>query len=143
METKLISVVTTQYSEFFQRLFQEYTNETAVVIDLRHYSPSDFPKLIANWCTNAKISDTREFRLLCGSVELFGFHDHPDELWAAYSELPFIERLAAERIIRYRVLPASPKQPVRVQRIAVLLVVAALFAAFRLLSWSFQFPGHW
>lgn len=137
METELISVVTTRYSEFFQRLFQEYTNATAVVIDLRHYSPSDFPELIANWCTNAKISETREFRLLCGNVELFGFHDHPDELWAAYSELPFIERLASERIVRYRVLPARSKQPVWLQRIVVLLVVAALFAAFRLLSWFF------
>ena len=40
---------------------------------------SEFPQLIEHWCTNAKINATREFRLMQGDTELFGFHDHPDD----------------------------------------------------------------
>jgi len=37
-------------------------------------------------------------------VELFAFHDHPRELFAAVSERPFVEKLHAEQVLRYRIM---------------------------------------
>ena len=137
METKLISIRTRRYSEFFRRLLREYASGATVVINQHSYPASEFPQLIESWCTNAKIAHTWEFLLLRGETELFGFHDHPDELWAACSELPFIERLASERIVRYRVCPVQPAEPLWMQISVIFLVLAACFLLFRSLVWFF------
>lgn len=137
MESSRISIETTRYSAFFRRLLQEYSEGTAAIIDGQRHSALEYPDLVKNWCTNARIKGTNEFRLLRGDAELFGFHDHPDELWAACSELSFVERVAEEGIVRYRVLPARPEQSGWLQRVIVLLMAGALFAIIRLLSWLF------
>jgi hypothetical protein len=101
---ELIDVRTTRYSEFFKRLLDKYADGATVEIDGNRYSSSDFPKLIRDWCTNAKIRETRNFGLSRNGTEIFGFHDHPSELWAAISELPFVEQLASEGIVRFGIL---------------------------------------
>jgi len=112
--SQLISIETTRYSEFFRRLFAEYADGVTIEIDTRRYSSGDIPHLLAEWCTNAQISRTQHFKLLRGDVELFGFDDHPRELFAAASERPFVERLRGEQILRYRLLPMD--EPFRLFR---------------------------
>ena len=105
MKQKLISVSTTRHSVFFRRLLQEFSEGTTAVVGRRRISAAQFPELIKDWCTNSSIRSTRDFRLLRGRTELAGFHDSPDCIWADLSMLPFIEKLASEKIIRYEVTP--------------------------------------
>jgi hypothetical protein len=135
LQAKLISIRTRRYSQFFQQVLREYATGTTALIDHQSYAPSEFPQLLETWCTNAKITATREFRLMRGESELFSFHDYPDELWAACSELPFVERLASDQIIRYRIYPVQPGTPAWLPMAVIFLVVAALFLLYRLLPW--------
>src|SRR5690348_1530061 len=100
---QLIAIETTRYSELFRRLFSEYAADVTIEIDSSRFSSGDVPKLLADWCSNAEISRTRHFRLLRAGAELFSFHDHPQEMFAAMSERPFVERLQAEQVLRYRI----------------------------------------
>jgi hypothetical protein len=100
---QLIGIETTRYSEFFRCLFAEYSDGVTIEIGSSRYSSGDIPHLLAEWCSNAEISRTQHFRLLRAGVELFGFHDHPRELFAEMSERSFVERLQGEQILRYRV----------------------------------------
>src|SRR4051794_13066048 len=104
MKEKLVGLETTRYSEFFRRVFEQYTDEDIVVkINGQKYSASDIPLLLEHWCTNAKVKSTRDFCLWRGKNELFSFHDHPAELFASVSELPFLGHLASEKVIRIKV----------------------------------------
>jgi len=103
MKARLIGIETTRYSAFFRCLLQEYGEGTLVKVDAVQYHSPQYAELAEQWCINEKIVGTRDFVLTRNGVELFGFHDHPEQLWAAYSELPFIERLAAEKIVRFKV----------------------------------------
>lgn len=100
---QLIAIETTRYSEFFRRLFAEYATDVTIEIGSSRHTSEDIPKLLVDWCNNTEICRTRHFRLLRARVELFGFHDHPQELFAAMSERPFVERLQSEQVLRYRV----------------------------------------
>ena len=104
-QPKLISIHTKRYSVFIRRLLEEYSQDTTAVIDRKRFPSSAFPQLIATWCTNAQILATRDFKLLRRRVEIAGFHDTPDDTFIAATELPFVQRLAQERIIRYDVPP--------------------------------------
>jgi hypothetical protein len=104
-QPKLISIHTKRYSVLIRRLLEEYSQDTTAVIDRKRFPSSEFPHLIANWCTNARIRATRDFKLLRGRIEIAGFHDTPDDMFMAATELPFVRRLAAEKIIRYDAPP--------------------------------------
>jgi hypothetical protein len=99
--SKLISIETKRYSEFFRHLVAEYSDGVVVLIDGKEVSVSD---VLSVWCQNTVICQTRDFLLKRHGVELCGFHDHPSETWMVDSELPFVERLAAKHIIRFRIL---------------------------------------
>jgi len=105
VKTKLIWLRTKRYSAVLRRLLQEYSSEATAVIDRERFASSEFPQLIASWCTNARILSTRDFKLLRGHREVAGFHDTPDEMWIADTELPFVQKLAAEKLIRYEAPP--------------------------------------
>jgi len=98
---KLLWLHTRRYSALLRRLLQEYSDGTTAVIDRKRYPSSKFPELIASWCTNVRIRATRDFKLKRGRDELAGFHDTPDDFWIVESELPFVQRLAEEKLVRY------------------------------------------
>jgi hypothetical protein len=104
---QLLGIETTRYSEFFRRVFAEYSDDVTIETEGRRYSAGDIPHLLAEWCSNAEIARTKEFRLLRAGVVLFAFHDHPRELFAAMSERPFVERLQSEQVLRFRVYDPS------------------------------------
>ncbi len=58
------------------------------------------PRLLIEWCTNREIRGTRNFLVVRDGVAIFGFHDHPRDFWAADTEFEFVQKLAAEKIIR-------------------------------------------
>jgi hypothetical protein len=97
---KLVAITTSRYSTFFRRLLAQYSQNTVITIDGRKYKGDEQSQLLSSWCTNDRIKTTRNFLLTRESSELFGFHDHPSELWAAESERPFLETLAGEKIIK-------------------------------------------
>ena len=99
--SKLIAIDTKRYSEFFRRLLAEYADGAAVVIDAREIPVSE---ALSVWCKNTVICQTRDFLLKRHGIELCGFHDHPSETWLVESELQFVQRLAAERVIRFQIL---------------------------------------
>lgn len=107
MKEQLISIETTRYAEFFRYLLQEYISGSSVTIDGRTIEESGFPQLIEGWCVNERIKQTRNFTLSRNKTELFGFHDSPKELWASITELPFVERMAANKLVRFKVLKAE------------------------------------
>jgi hypothetical protein len=100
----VVGITTTKYSAVLRRILIEYTEGAQVVIDKRLYREEQIKELLTSWCTNRKIENTRDFQLIRDGQVLFGFHDHPSELWAAVSELPFVERLRDEHILRFELL---------------------------------------
>lgn len=98
---KVIGIDTTKYSSVFRAILTEYRADISVFIDGRVYDESENEDLLSTWCTNRKIMGTRDFRLSQGGRELFSFHDSPEGLVAAYSELAFVERLKNQNIVRY------------------------------------------
>lgn len=103
--TNLISISTHRYSTFLKRIFEEYSENVEIYIDGIRYTEKDIPELLKRWCINKIIKRTLHFTFKQDEVELFGFHDTPDDFWAAISERTFVERLAKEKIIRCRVYP--------------------------------------
>jgi hypothetical protein len=61
MKDRLLTIKTTRYSEFFRRLFEEYSDDFVATIDGRDYRSADFPGLMDAWCTNAKVKRPRTF----------------------------------------------------------------------------------
>lgn len=110
MTSKIIWITTTKYSTLFQRILQTYTENVEIVVDGKHYADADLLVLLTTWCTNKRIKQTHNFQLSQCGRELFGFHDGPAELWAAYTELPFVQQLRAERLIRYEVVEVVPSR---------------------------------
>ena len=126
--TEPISVKTTRYSALFRRILQGYGAGAEIRIDRSTYTEADVPELLDSWCTNRRIGETHNFWLKREGVTLFGFEAHPENLVIAASERAFVERLAAERVVRI-VRPRPGRTPgVWEERIACTgcLVVAVL-----------------
>ncbi len=103
-----IAVRTTRYSTLFHRLLETYATGAQIEIDGHTFGESDVPHLLAAWCTNREIRETRNFSLRRDGQLLFNFHDGPENLWAMHSELPFIRSLREEKILRYNILTPDP-----------------------------------
>jgi hypothetical protein len=105
---KLIALETRRYSAMFRRILMEYGERATIRIDGRTFSgESGVSELVENWCTNARIKQTRKFVLEREGRALFGFDEHPRETWAVLTELAFAEALRKEGVARYRVLPVA------------------------------------
>lgn len=100
-----ISIRTTRYSTLIKRIFEEYNENIEIYIEGSEYTEKDIPKLLEWWCNNKTIKATVDFTLSRDGIGIFGFHDSPDDFWAAISERPFVEQLAKEKIIRCKVYP--------------------------------------
>jgi hypothetical protein len=114
---ELIGIETTRYSTFFRRVFDEFNNNVIITIGESYnpvenetYYDKDIPWLKDNWCTKKNLKESIFFNFRQNGEELFGFFDHPDNMWADISVLPFIEKLAEEKIIRFHI---AKKQPSR------------------------------
>ena len=99
MKKELISIETKRYSEFFRYLLEEYASTSRITIDGDTFDGNDCAQL-KDWCVNKRIKQTRNFKLTRDNMDLFGFHDSPSELWAAITELSFVERMAEAKLIR-------------------------------------------
>lgn len=55
------------------------------------------------WCTNATLKAAIDFSLKNGTVEILGFHDGPNNMWASDDALPLVEELAERKVLRYSV----------------------------------------
>ena len=113
----VIWINTTRYSTLFRCILREYGVGSEILIDGHRYTERDIAELIATWCTNANIRGTRNFRLIRNSKIIFSFHDGPQELVVAYSELTFVQRLRQEKIIRYTITSYMSKNPSLLQRL--------------------------
>ncbi len=102
---RAISVQTTRYSEFFKRLFDRYSSSAIIEIEGVSYRHGDTTILKENWCTNAKIRQTREFRLCDGDRFVASFHDSVSELFISVDEADWIQSLSDEKLLRYEILP--------------------------------------
>lgn len=112
----LITIETTRYSEALRRILTTFAKDAEVRITYDRARPETFrgaevQELIENWCTNERITKTRNFSLRKSGVELFGFHDHPKNFWADISTMPFIQGLAAEKVVRYKVSEVRSASP--------------------------------
>ena len=109
---KRIAIKTKRYSTFIKHIFEEYNNDVDIFIEGNHYSSSDIPKITEEWCKNSIIKKTIDFNIMRDGLELFGFHDTPDDFWASMSEQPFVERMAKEKIVSYRIYPLKKTTPI-------------------------------
>ncbi len=134
-EPRVVGLRTRRYSALVSRILEEYGRGSAIILDNRCYEGPEVSNLSSDWCTNRMIRATREFRVLREGVALFGFHDSPEEFWAAESERAFVERLVAEKLVRIdRPRSLSPERAARIRRgqlgcTAVLVLLAVGFAA--------------
>ncbi len=100
-DRSLISIETNKFRTFFKAVCEEYKSEITTIIDGKKYYANDHEWLIANWCNRKNLSKTINFLIKKDDKEIFGFHDSPDNLWASEDQLPFLERLRQQRIIKY------------------------------------------
>ncbi|MHC4396839.1 MAG: hypothetical protein ACYS1A_14410 [Planctomycetota bacterium] len=107
--SNLIFIKTRRYSTLLKRIFEEYNENIEIYYESYRYTEKDIPEILKDWCSNSILKKTIDFKLIQNGKELFGFHDTPDNFWAAISERPFIERLAKEKVIRYRICSCEPK----------------------------------
>ena len=94
-----IFIKTTRYSKLFEEIFNGYLPGGSVEIESQSFSQKDESQL-KQWCINSNIIATKDFSLKRNGVELFYFHDHPENLSVADSEKEFVERLKKEGLIR-------------------------------------------
>ena len=99
-----ILIETKRYSTLIRRILEDYNHDVVVKIDNTQFSESYIPQLLSNWCTNRIIESTIYFALMHKGDSLFWFFDHPDNMCAAISVLPFIKKLADEKIVRYKII---------------------------------------
>ena len=99
---RMLSIKTTRYAALIKRIFLAYNDNVEIYIDGGRYTEKDIPNLLEWWCYNKTIKATLDFTLKQNGVAIFGFHDTPDEFWAAMSERVFIEQLAKEKIVRLK-----------------------------------------
>jgi len=103
---KLIAIETKRYSEVLKRILGVHCSGVEIRVNCEQlrsemFRDADVPELLENWCTNARIKRTVFFNLKQNGEELFGFFDHPDNLWADLSVLNFVDNLAKEGVLRY------------------------------------------
>lgn len=108
-------------------MLEHYASLDVVVLldGVTHSGTEAIRRLAVEWCANQKIRAAHDFLLRKSSLELFGFHDGPEELWAAPSELAFVESLAAQKLLRYRVLQQAPSLRQRLRLLLRRLVPGA------------------
>ncbi len=101
---EIIAVETRRYSTLVKRILENYRHDVVIKIDNTQFSESYIPQLLSNWCTNKSLISTNYFVLKHMGDGLFWFFDHPDNMCAAISVLPFIKQLADEKIVRYKII---------------------------------------
>ena len=108
---QLIGIETKRYSTFMKLVLAEFCTNVSIDIGteiskskIKTYQDKDIPWLIETWCTNNNLESTAFFSLKQNGSELFGFFDHPDNLWSDISTLPFIEKVAKNKIIYFNVV---------------------------------------
>ena len=106
---EIIAVETRRYSTVVKRILENYIHDVVIKIDNTQFSESYIPHLLSNWCTNRALESTNFFVLEHKGVDLFWFFDHPDNMCAAISVLPFIKKLADEKIVKEHVMKYLPK----------------------------------
>ena len=114
----MIGIETTRYSTLMKRILSEFNDNVTIQIGIETYSPRKFktysgveiPELLNDWCTKKNLIKTTFFHLKQNGEELFGWWDHPENMWADISVLPFIEKLAAEKLIRYNIAVSKPSK---------------------------------
>ena len=113
---KLIGIETTRFSTLLKHILSEYNDNVTIQIGIETHSPrkfnsysgEDIPALLKDWCTKRNIIKTTFFNLKQNGEELFGWWDHPENMWADMSVLPFIEGLAEMKIIRFDIKESKP-----------------------------------
>jgi hypothetical protein len=106
---KLIAIETKKYSTLIGAILDMYGRSAEIRINKTIVNGSEIEELRHAWCTNHSICRTRDFELRINDKPLYGFHDHPRELWADISEQKFLEQLRQKGFLRYRVLEIAEK----------------------------------
>jgi hypothetical protein len=112
----LIGIEITRHSTFIKRVLNEFNRDVLIKISMEFYSlnsvkiyhEEDIPELLRYWCINKNLQRTTFFNLKQNEEELFGFWDSPVNMWADISVLSFIERISAEKIIRFNIVKKEP-----------------------------------
>lgn len=122
-----LALETSRHAAVLRRVLEHHASPDAVVLldGAAHAGAEALRRLAVEWCTNRQIRATHEFLLRKSGLELFGFHDGPEELWAAPSELAFVESLAAQKLLRYRALQEAPSLGQRLRLLLRRLVSGA------------------
>jgi len=101
---EIIAIETKRYSTLVKRILENYSHDVVIKIDNTQFSESDIPQLLSNWCTKKSLKSTNYFVLKYKGDGLFWFFDHPDNMCAAISVLPFVKQLADEKIVKYEII---------------------------------------
>ena len=96
------TIHTTRYSKVVSAFIDRYPDAEA---KLDKQKPDGQLK---SWCTNAALLKAIDFSLRRGQVELLGFHDGPQNMWASTESMPLVEELANKQVLRYVKRSAQP-----------------------------------
>ena len=66
------------------------------------------PAVLTEWCTNERLKKCVDFSLQLDGAELLWFHDDSRDMLASDETIVLVERLASQRVLRYRQGPSGP-----------------------------------
>ena len=87
-------IETTRYAEVVRAFAAAFPNAVA---QLDRKTPAGG---ISKWCTNANLKATNNFSLIHNGIEVLGFHDGPQNMWASDETLHLLNELAARKVLR-------------------------------------------
>jgi len=106
---KPIAIETRKYSTVIGAILDKYGGSAEIRINKTIINESEMEEFRQAWCTNRSICQTRDFELRINGKPLYGFHDHPRELWADISEKQFLEEMRQKGFLKYRALEVAEK----------------------------------
>ncbi len=102
---KMIDIATTRYSRVVKAFLDEYSDAQAFL----NREVAETP--VEVWCTNKYLRGLIDFELRHLGKVILSFHDDPENMLASIEQRPLVERLARERLLRFRMFGAESRRP--------------------------------
>jgi hypothetical protein len=99
-KAELEVIETARYAAVVRAFMAKYPNAVAK-LDGKVQSEK-----VSEWCTNTKLKSANNFSLRAGDLEVLGFHDGPQRMWAPGETMSLLKELVAKKVMRLGRRPA-------------------------------------
>ena len=101
-----LEIDTTKYSAVIRAAVDAHPNAVILI------NKVTATESIEEWCTNKKLKEYIDFSINEGGRVLWSYHDHPVNMLVVASELPLVERLKSEKLLRFKEAKFAENTPI-------------------------------